>query len=740
MRCSTLDAMPAPDALIGGSSLAQTTLPGETGWVRALLRAPRLDAVVRRPLEAGFALDHHHRPQGRPDRGWVLGATLCLTSTAPGAIAQRAGHPGRRGWRHGPLDVLSPEADGLVHHVRRHGATGTPGAWEPDSVVAARADAVALAADGDALDALVADAGRVVHLRFAPGAGWVARAEVTTDAAGPPALARAGGALLAAVPGPGGVHGWALTDGSWAALGVLAPVDGQPALAASRRGVVLAVTADDGVRVFEAPGALRGPWRAAGAFAAVPVAGVALAASALGDGLDLSLAGLGEVNAGGLAALRGAPAGWVQALAQEGRTVHQWHHQRADARWARAGCVRFVDPGPDTIDGSSSVKVAQLSGERDTQPWPDGARDTLSRSESTSGVRGTDLGVRVEHDGRAYLLCGDTHWQRRRWATRDSLAAIEGGPTPRVTFHGAPLRFSGGVSMTEYDVPLDAFSLGGDWFVLASSNHFARHQVMGRSVLARAVDDPRSISARSRRPFRLRTLATVSDWRFINLSCQWIARPPGLAGSPEVLALWGSGSYRADDLRLAILDPHALAGPLRGHRRLSTADLGLRYFAGPDAAGAPTWSDAEADAAPLVAGAFGEVSVRWVPELDAFAFLAMTGPDDPAGGAVALRTSPTPWGPWTPRLLLLDWIRDGLSFGDATRRWIRANVADDPVGDTIFRAQAGGGGGGYAPYLFDSRADGDDVVLRYTLSTWNPYQIVLLEHRLVGAAVRPSPA
>lgn len=97
---------------------------------------------------------------------------------------------------------------------------------------------------------------------------------------------------------------------------------------------------------------------------------------------------------------------------------------------------------------------------------------------------------------------------------------------------------------------------------------------------------------------------------------------------------------------------------------------------------------------------------------------------------MTLRWAEHPWGPWTPRLRLLDWVAGGMS-SDPFTRFIKTGP-DDEVGDRIFRAQARSTGGAYAPYLFDSRRDGDDLVLRYTLSTWNPYQVVLLEHRLVS--------
>ena len=60
----------------------------------------------------------------------------------------------------------------------------------------------------------------------------------------------------------------------------------------------------------------------------------------------------------------------------------------------------------------------------------------------------------------------------------------------------------------------------------------------------------------------------------------------------------------------------------------------------------------------------------------------------------------------------------------------QAGATGDPVGDRIFPAQADGTGAAYAPYLFDARREDGDLVLRYTLSTWNPYQVVLMEHRL----------
>ncbi|MFT3876609.1 MAG: DUF4185 domain-containing protein [Propioniciclava sp.] len=433
-------------------------------------------------------------------------------------------------------------------------------------------------------------------------------------------------------------------------------------------------------------------------------------------------------------------------------------------RWMRHSCVR-LDDRHFTVDPVDSHKLAQVSGDVDTQPTLDGGlRPTLSRSASTAGVRGTDLGVRVDHRGASYLLFGDSHWRRRPWlVTRDAIARLTpDGPIPGlpgVRFHGAPLQIDGlGVTMREYDVPLDAFSTGGDFFLLATSNHFARFQTMGRSVLARAADPRLPIESASRRPLRFTALCTLSGRLFINVSAQRFpaSRIPGWGGDHDVILLFGTDAYRAGNLRLAVLDPRrpGVADALASPGPISREALGLRYWAGMDAVplrpdgagdlsaaadrcpggGVPVWSEREEDARPLLhPGAFGEISVRWVAGIERFLLLAGSGPEDPIGPSVTLRTSPTPWGPWTPRHRLLDWVARGMSHHDPSERFIKAHGDGDPVGDRVFTLQARSTGAGYAPYLFDATPAGDHLVLRYTLSTWNPYQVVLLEHRLACA-------
>ena len=529
------------------------------------------------------------------------------------------------------------------------------------------------------LEAAVLSGSVVAHYRRLadrPDRPWVRLATISESAIGTAQLALVRGALVARVPEQSGTACYRLDEGVW-----------------------------------------------------VPAPASAWVAPDLPEPPQAAELGVAEASLRGVAAFS---SDWQQALTDEDGSVFSYH-RCPEGRWMRAACLRVADAGAREA-ANASIKVAQVTGELDATPTPWGERRaSLSRSESSAGIRGTDLGVRFDHAGRSFLLFGDTHWRRRPWlATRDAIAEVlPGEGLPRVRFHGSPLHLDR-AGMREYEVPLDAFSHAGRLYGLFSSDHFRDRLVMGRSVLARAVDPALPIDPAARRsPIRFTVLATLSIRHFVNVSVQLVPALTGPVnsgdrhlGSGESLLLWGTGPYRASAVRLAMLDAAALArlddltGPVR------TEALGLRYW---DGSG---WAPHEADAAPLFEpAALGELSVRWVPEARRYALLAATGPEDPIGAAVTLRWAEHPGGPWTQPLRLLDWVAGGMS-ADPFTRFIKAE-AEDEVADRIFRAQARSTGGAYAPYLFDVRREGDDLVLRYTLSTWNPYQVVLMEHRLV---------
>jgi hypothetical protein len=690
-----------------------------------------LEAVILRPNGGAFSLWHYWRDQGSPDRSWNLGSVITPAAIGPGAICQRR----NRGNVAGNFEVVVPVAEGLAHLLldssvpaarpwHRVGIA-TPGSIGPGAVLENRMN--------ENLEVVVLHGRALVHHRF-DGAEWHAGAAITDRASGPPAMIQSDYNNQLEVLVPEGdrlslyVLGNSATGATWRWGGLVASAgDGPVGFVQGRYGA-------DPHRNFEAlvpHGDLLAhhwrdnmladrPWKPGipATWGAGQVRAAALCSSNLGDG-------------------------WLQALTQEGTSIYHLYRYRVgeDFRWMRSACLRLDDATEVDmdLDRARSVKLAQITGEPDAQTG--GA--TLAMSRSRSGIHGTDLGVTVKHGDRTFLLFGDTHWDDGDRATLDAIGEVRGATEalPDVVLHGAPLEIVGGpVTQREFDVPLDAFSEAGHLFAFFTSDHFVDGKVMGRSVLTRAVDSAMPISGDERdRPLRFQLLTTFSTYRLINVSVQ--LRPasavPGFGQDGRVLLVWGSGAYRADDLSLAVLDLRDAAA--RSHlfedRPFPVAALGPRYFAGMER-DAPVWSSHEEEARPvLFPCALGELSVRWVNEIDRYVLLAMSGPEEPVGANVWLRTAAAPWGPWSRRRQVFDWIRDGMGFRDRSKQFIHFRDANPPdtVGDCIFPQQCDSGGAAYAPYLFDVDVQGDNVQIRYTLSTWNPYQSMLMRHDVTMA-------
>jgi hypothetical protein len=368
----------------------------------------------------------------------------------------------------------------------------------------------------------------------------------------------------------------------------------------------------------------------------------------------------------------------------------------------------------------STQKLYQLTGECDRER----NQFTLSRTASRFGVSGTDLGSNFEHNGRIYFLFGDTGPN-----AEDSIAyTADNDPEAGihlqfVTQLGNPHQYLPPttippISLGAFEVPAGGFSANGKMYVFFTTDHFqdtSGNDRMGRSVLARSGDSAQT-------PFNV-----VYDFsnvhqggKFINVSLV-ITDNSAVQGLPEStgqgLLVFGSGLYRASNPYLAYLPLNAVEDRSR-----------LRYFAGRQAGSHQVcWSTQESDAMALfVDPQIGEFSVTWNSFLRLW--LMLYNAANPRG--INFRVAEQPWGPWSATSLLFDpWVDAGYCHFMHTS-W------DSQVCDYVYDpGRATDWGGEYGPYVISRFTKGDTkrTTIYFVMSTWNPYNTVLMKSSLVLA-------
>jgi hypothetical protein len=366
---------------------------------------------------------------------------------------------------------------------------------------------------------------------------------------------------------------------------------------------------------------------------------------------------------------------------------------------------------------SSTQKLYQLTGECDRER----SELTLSRTASRFGVTGTDLGSNFEHNQRIYFLFGDTGPQ-----AQDSIAYTEDGDPEAgiqlqfVTELGDPSQYLAPttvppISLGAFEVPAGGFSANGKMYVFFTTDHFVDAQGndrMGRSVLASSVDSAQS-------PFQfLYDFSNVKlGGRFINVSPVIVdnATVPGLPDSGgQGLLVFGTGLYRASN-------PYLVYLPLGGAEDPSQR----RYFAGRQAASHRVcWSTRESNAMALFTQPqIGEFSVTWNSFLRLW--LMLYNASSPRG--INFRVAENPWGPWSETTLLFDpWIDKGYCHFMHVS-W------DNQVCDCVFDpGRATDWGGEYGPYVISkfSKGTSASTTIYFVMSTWNPYNTVLMKSTL----------
>jgi hypothetical protein len=233
---------------------------------------------------------------------------------------------------------------------------------------------------------------------------------------------------------------------------------------------------------------------------------------------------------------------------------------------------------------------------------------------------------------------------------------------------------------------------------VCTTDHSAK-KVMGRSVLAASHDDGRTF----------KQLYELSRTKFINVS---FSPATGLLAGGW-LYIYGSGDYRKSSVCLA---------------RVRFADIvhrdKLQYFAG-ERKGEPRWSAKETDAVPLFRhDCIGEFSVKYLEPVNRFVMLYNA--DNPRG--ITMRSAEAPWGPWSRGTVIFEPGRDngyGHFMHISAKFKKNADALSDPKEEDTW-------GGEYGPYLMARFTTGSMGRCRiyYTMSTWNPYQVVVMRSDL----------
>ncbi|MFA7492248.1 MAG: DUF4185 domain-containing protein [Proteiniphilum sp.] len=374
---------------------------------------------------------------------------------------------------------------------------------------------------------------------------------------------------------------------------------------------------------------------------------------------------------------------------------------------------------PNTIPSDITIvqqatKICQLTGDYDNHLH----ELTLSQCYSRYRIEGTDLGVPFEDGDTTWLLFGDT------WGPQSGLHDAIGYTTDKTPEEGLRLDFVTddrgiyqgitipGINTTgAFEVPTEGIVIDNEFFIWITTDHSDKI-TMGRSVLATA-----------NRTNALKGLYSkvydLSVSKFINVSVvrvrnsDWNFLPPH---EGDGIVMFGSGSYRQSHIYLAYQ-------PISEIKNRSS----IHYFGGIKD-GKPLWTGKEKYAKPifqLTNPGVGELSASYNKFIKKWILLYNHGEPEPRG--INLRVSDTPWGPWSKAQAIFRPWEDGGYCNFMHTSWLHSNC------DNIHNpGRENEWGGEYGPYQFEHFATGDhsSTTIYFTMSTWNPYDVVLMKASL----------
>jgi Domain of unknown function (DUF4185) len=371
------------------------------------------------------------------------------------------------------------------------------------------------------------------------------------------------------------------------------------------------------------------------------------------------------------------------------------------------------NPRPPKLYGTR--KVVQLTGDIDCET----GESTINQTGKHFGIYGTDLGVSFVHDGKLYFLFGDTNRGRppsglpleakpgedfnEAETDYDSIAYTSSDHA----YEGIKLVFNSdfphvdGIDQMTGEHPIEGTSIDEYMYLYFTTDLFPNNKVPTRTVLARSKDGGYHFG---------KPLYTLSTDKFIHVSAQTVKNDK-ISGMPysagKGLLIWGSGKHRKSDIFLAYVPLDKI-----------TNKSALLFFAGFDyQSSKPIWESQESMARPLFqAGCVGELSVRWNYYLGKWIMLYNCELCNTSG--IIVRLADNPWGPWSAPKIIFD-------PDDAYGKYMHI-----PGQDNLHDSGRDGPndrGNEYGPYQmtpYCTGVKGRYTKIYFTMSTWNPYQVV----------------
>lgn len=404
------------------------------------------------------------------------------------------------------------------------------------------------------------------------------------------------------------------------------------------------------------------------------------------------------------------------------------------------------EPPPPLFDVVETIKVCQLTGETDRQLGV----PAFNQTDTNFGFTGVDWGHWVEHGGVLWLLLGDTFVEDTHPHTQpvaDPRSGPVGGPNP---IAADSIAFTDDAEASDciqlnwpiwppevfpdYNLfkpplvdgidpaggaPETGVSMGTDFYIWFTGDEVAEPGEV--SLFLTVTQDPNFGE------FEIIYRETPEHFRFLT-ALEYFGDVPVLGSSDTGwVFLLAVREWLASDIYLAAFPRHEI-----------TDWDNYWFFEGyEDDCVTPSWTQVEADALAIVntvhpdgptpEGCVGAVSAHYDEILGAWVMAYGC-----ALRSAEMRTAPTPWGPWSTPTTIFDSTRDGGYCEDGGPPGFMHDPTHNCPPEVTDPGRDHELGVPYAPALIQryTRGDSDHPILFYSISAWNPYNLMLMATEL----------